>query len=581
MALKKITLSLTLSAGLVFGGLAAAQDLAELLPDDTIFALGMQGLSDADERLEPFRAEFERLGVGEALTTLFEDAQEMGASGGMSGGIGEMTEEVPEEVGSLFSLEVLGQEAWIALSASSFSPLPAATLVTQLTPEAVEQVTPLLEQANAQDNPETLTEGDYTFYQLPIEDADPVQVVAYAQADDLLLISTNPEVLRGVLRRLGGADEPNFADADGYTQTLSDLESGTFYGYLDYAGIADVAEPFAQGFGFDQLVTRLLSAFRTAGVTGGVARLTDDGLTTEGFQAVDAEGGDRDLYTLLTSGEAADLETQSFAPSDALGYSVSAVDLSGWYDYLNSLATSVPELGGDLDSLLLSFTGINLRETFFDWTDGQVVTITTGLGEPSEPGVPSDNLLGEAVYLFSSSDENETQQGLAVLFESVSQSVSAFSDPMGGSGGATSGTEQIGETEVTRYNITDGVSLSYAVTDGYALIATTDDAMRSVLEADGSLDVDFNDVPSGASTVAYSDAQATLEGTAQQIGSQLELAAGLGGSRGLNFDDVENASSVLEEYLSFIASRLGTSVGYSERSDEGVSSASETEVDWE
>ena len=581
MALKKITLLFILSAGFVFGTLAAAQDLAELLPDDTIFALGMQGLSDADERLEPFRAEFERLGVGEALATLFEDAQEMGASGGMSGGIGEMTEEVPEEVGSLFSLEVLGQEAWIGLSASSFSPLPAATLITQLTPDAVEQVTPLLEQANAQENPETMTEGDYTFYQLPLEDADPVQVVAYAQADDLLLISTNPEVLRGVLRRLGGADEPNFADAEGYTQTLSDLESGTFYGYLDYAGIADAAEPFAQGFGFDQLVTRLLSAFRTAGVTGGVARLTDDGLTTEGFQAVDAEGGDRDLYTLLTSGEAADLETQRFAPSDALGYSVSAVDLSGWYDYLNSLATSVPELGGDLDSLLLSFTGINLRETFFDWTDGQVVTITTGLGEPSEPGVPSDNLLGESVYLIKASDENEAQQGLAVLLESVSQSVSAFSDPMGGSGGATSGTEQIGETEVTRYDITDGVSLSYAITDGYALIATTDDAMRSVLEADGSLDVDFSDVPGGASTVAYSDAQATLEGTAQQIGSQLELAAGLGGSSGLNFDDVENASSVLEEYLSFIASRLGTSVGYSERSGEGVSSLSETEVDWE
>ena len=579
MALRNITtktLRLVLIAGLTLGSFAAAQDLAELLPEDTIFALGMQGLSEADERLEPFIAEFERLEVGEVLTTLFE-SQELG-TGGATGDMSEMAES--DELGALLSLEVLGQEAWIALSASSFSPLPAATLITQLTPEAVEQVGPLLEQANAQENPESFTEGDYTFYQLPIEDADPIQVVAYAQADDLLMISTNPETLRGALRRLGGASEPNFAESEGYAQTLGTLESGTFYGYLDYAGIADVAEPFSQGLGFDQLVTRLSSAFQTAGVTGGVARLTDEGVVSEGFQAVNAGGGDSELYDLLTSGDAADLDTQRFAPQDAFGYSVSATDLSGWYDYLNSLATSVPELGGDLDSLLLSFTGINLRQTFFDWTDGQVVTVTTGLGEVSEPGVPSENLLGEAVYLIQASDESEAEEGLAVLFESLSQSISAFSDPMGGSGGATSSTEQVGDVEVTRYDITDGVSLSYAVTDGYALIATTDEAMQSVLEAEG-LAADLDLVPEGASTAAYSDAQATLSGSAQQIGSQLELAAGLGGASGLNFDEVENASGVLEEYLSFVASRLGDSVSYSERSEEGITSYSETEVDWE
>ncbi len=574
MALRKFTILLSLTLGLVFGSFAAAQDLAELLPEDTIFALGMQGLSEAEERLEPFQAEFERLEVGEALTTLFE-SQDVGATGGM----GEMAES--DELGALLSLEVLGQEAWIALSASSFSPLPAATLVTQLTPEAVEQVGPLLEQANAQENPESFTEGDYTFYQLPTPDADPIQVVAYAQADDLLMISTNPEVLRGVLRRLGGASEPNFAESEGYAQTLGTLSGGTFYGYLDYAGIADVAQPFSQGLGFDQFISRLSSAFQTAGVTGGVARLTDEGVVTEGFQAVNEAGGDSGLYDLLTSGEAADLDTQRFAPEDALGYSVSATDLSGWYDYLNSLATSVPELGGDLDSLLLSFTGVNLRQSFFDWSDGQVVTVTTGLSEVAEPGVPSENLLGEAVYLIRASDESEAEEGLAVLFESLSRSIAAFSDPMGGSGGATSSTAQIGDVEVTQYDVTDGVSLSYAVTDGYALIATTEDAMRSVLEAEEPLDVDFGVVPEGASSAAYSDAQATLEGSAQQIGSQLELAAGLGGASGLNFDEVENASSVLEEFLSFVASRLGDSVSYSERSEEGVTSYSETEVDWE
>ena len=197
----------------------------------------------------------------------------------------------------------------------------------------------------------------------------------------------------------------------------------------------------------------------------------------------------------------------------------------------------------------------------------------------AQPGVPSENLLGEAVYLFATRDENEAETGLGVLFQSLSRSVAAFSDPMGGTGGATSSTEQLDGIEVTRYSITDGVNLSYAVTDGYALIATTDEAMQSVLSADG-LNADLSSAPADASTVTYSDAQASLEGTAQQLSSQLELAAGLGGASGLNFDEVESASSVLEEYVRFIASRLGTSVSYSERSGEGITSQSETEVEW-
>ena len=60
-------------------------------------------------------------------------------------------------------------------------------------------------------------------------------------------------------------------------------------------------------------------------------------------------------------------------PEGALSYSSSAVNLSGWYDYLNELSLTVPELGGDLDSLVLSLTGLNLRESVFSWTGEQLV----------------------------------------------------------------------------------------------------------------------------------------------------------------------------------------------------------------
>ena len=97
------------------------------------------------------------------------------------------------------------------------------------------------------------------------------------------------------------------------------------------------------------------------------------------------------MYALLSADTAA--ATDVSVPEDALGFTANAVDLSGWYDYLNELALTVPELGGDLDSLILSFTGLNLRESVFSWTGDQLVTVTTGLGEAAEPGVSSENLL--------------------------------------------------------------------------------------------------------------------------------------------------------------------------------------------
>jgi len=581
MALRRLLIASLLA--LTLGGLAAAQELARLLPEETFFALGMEGLSEASGQLEPFRAEFERLDVAGALAPVFAGASDM-TGGAMTGGAmtgGSIPTEVTDTLESLATLEVLGQEAWIGVSAASFSPLPALTLITRVSPEALERVRELVEGGRGA---QRLEESGYTFYQTRIQGMEPVQVVVYTLADDLLALSTNPDELRGVLRRLSGSDEPSFASSEGYSETLETLEAGNFYGFLNYARIAEVAAPYAQNLGFDRLVTRLSQALTTAGAAGGVARLTEDALVGEGFQTVNEEGGDRTLYALLTSETPADTETLSRVPREALSYSVNAVNLSNWYNYLNELALTVPELGGDLDSLLLSITGVNLRETLFNWTGEQVVTVTTGLGEVVEPGVPSQNLLGEVVYLIEATNESAAQRGLSTLFQNVSQSVSALSDPQGGGEPVEAQREEVAGVAVERFDITDGLSLSYAVSEGYALIATSQDAMRSVLEAQeaGGLEAAvLGGVPEGASAVSYTDTEATFQGLAQQLGSQVQLAAGMGGASGLDFEAVERASSTLEEYLRFIASRLGTGTGYSERSAEGIRTRSETEVDWQ
>ena len=584
--LHKLTVATFTLTLLTLGGLAAAQDLAGLLPEETFLALGMQDLAGASDKLADFSAEFERLDVLGAITALADSSSASGgaASGGaMSGGamsaMDELSAEDKQAVEDLTSLEVLGQEAWIALSASSFSPLPALTLVTRVTPEGAEKVQALLDKAGTE-GVETLEESGATFYQMPLEGTEPLEVVAYTLTDDLLALSTNPDELRGVLRRNAGADEPNFETAESYRGTLGTLQEGTFYSFFNYARIAEVAAPYAQNLGFDALVTRLSQAFTTAGAVGGVVQLTDNGLVTEGFQALDQTGGDASLYALLSADTAA--TTDVSVPNEALSYAANALNWSGWYDYLNELALSVPELGGDLDSLILSFTGLNLRESIFNWAGDQLVTVTTGLSGAAEPGVPSENLLGESAYLVETTNAAAAERGLGNLLENISRVTSSMSDPQGGDGQAQRTQETISGVDVTRFEVTPGTTIFYAVNGGYAVIGTSEGAMQTVLTAqtEGGRDDLFGDVPNGATGYAYTDDQATFENLAQTLSAQIQTAAGMGGGANLDFDAVERASGVAEEFLSFVATRLTSSTSYSERTNGNISSRSETGVTW-
>jgi hypothetical protein len=585
MALRIMLPTLALSLGAV----AAAQELTELLPAETFFALGMQNLEEASAQLEDFQEEFRRLEVADALQGLGEDAGGAVLGGAASGGAApggagtqdfdDLTDETQRALQDLGSLEVFGQEAWIAVSVTPFNPLPALTLLTRVTPDGAERVRAQLEAAEL--NTEAFEESGTPFFQLPLEGGGPVSVVAYALADDLLVLSTNPDELRGVLRRHAGADEPSLATAESYRSTLETLESGTFYSFFDYAQLAEAAAPYGQNLGFDPLVQRLTQAFTTAGAVGSVVRLTDDALVTESFQLPNREGGDATLYSLLSDERAASADVA--VPEGALSATVSAVDLSGWYAYLNELALTVPELGGDLDSLILSFTGLNLRESIFSWTGDQLVTLTTGLGEVAQPGVPSDNLLGDTVYLIEATNAAAAQRGLGALLQNLSQVTSSLSDPEGGAGSAQREQTTVAGVEVTRFSVAPGVTLLYAVEGGYALIATSDAAMERALSAqvEGGREDLFGEVPGGASSFSYTDSRATFEGLSQQLSSQLQLAAGMGGASGLDFDAVEDASEAVEAFFGFVATRLSESVGYSERTDGGIRSYSETAVVWQ
>ena len=559
---------------------AQAQSLTELLPAETFFALGTEGLSDHRDKLQPFIDEFERLELGDALSTLMAKEEDSGA---------EALGDLEQQLEGLTAFDLLGQEAWLAVSASSFNPLPALTLVARLSPEASARAEALLAEAAAEEGVEALSEGDYSFYQQRLEaegdEAMAGQVLAFAQVDDLVALSSNPDTMRGVLRQLGGSSDPDFSSSQGYAATLGALEAGAFYSYLDYAQVAQILSPFASNLGFDALLERLVSAFTTAGVQASVLRLTDAGMESQGVQVPNPEGGDAELYALLTEGAPSDTAAVQLAPADALSLSSSSVNLRGWWDYLNGLAASSPELGGDLDELLMSFLGLDLRSTFFDWTSGQLTTVTTGVGELAEPGVASSNLLGDMVFSLSTDDEAAAQAGLAALIGSLSSQIAMFTDPSGGMGAAETSTRELAGVTVTSYDISDGISLATAVTGGQVLIATSPSAMDAALSARAAGDAQafsglLERVPDDATGFSLANNRATLEGTARQLASQIQLTAGLSGAAELDFEAVEALSGKLESYLLFIAERLGDSVSYQQKTAGRIVSTGETQVSW-
>ena len=254
--------------------------------------------------------------------------------------------------------------------------------------------------------------------------------------------------------------------------------------------------------------------------------------------------------------------------------------------YLNEISASTPELGGDLNSLTELFLGVDIQNTLLNWVGGNVTTITTGLGDVAEPGVASSNLLGESVYILASEDDAAAETGLSALFSTAGTALSGFTDPSGAGSIVEPTSSQIAGLDVLTYAFSDGVELSYAVADAQVYIATTQDALTTVLTSEDSftsvpeVEALSADVPADARSVTFTNNRQTLQGTASQIASQIQLTAGIGGASQLDFDAVEEASDKLEQFLAFVAERLDYSVTYSESDGAQISSFAKTTVNW-
>ncbi len=575
--------AVVLSLALVSGALA--QSLRPLLPAETVAAVGVQGLSQQQAKIQPFLDEFDRIGVAKAFQDAFASTEQQAEQ---SANLPDVTR-LPADLQGLSLLDVVGNEAYLAVSVKQGALIPAVTFVARVDAKAQAAVSKMIADEAGKAGVQKLTEGSLDFYVDSVDNGDGTTTpIAYAQDGALVAISNDTDVLRGVLRRHQGSNEPSFTSAPGYAATLGKLGDGQMMTYFDFAPLSAVVQPLLAAQGMDALATRVSGMLETLGATAGVSRLTATGVETHSLQKLGEADKDPALYALLSSHAPASEGPLAFVPATALSVATSNVALTSWWDYLGGLVASVPQLGvSNVDEFVQSMVGIDLRADLFDWMGQNVATITTPSPPPAAAGLPTSDLLGGSLFVLEAKDASAASSGLADLFGKLATQLASLTDPSGSGTPAAPETHQVGGVTVTTVTMAPGVTLAYAVTDGMAFIGTSPAALDAALQAKQAgtalpavLAAQRGQVPSDAHSFTLTDAKTSMQNSAASLVAGIQTAAGMGGSQGLDIAKVTAATDALKQFLDFVAGKLGGAVSYSQVASGTLSSSGMTQVAW-
>lgn len=573
--------ALVLAASWLLAAPVAAQSLPDLLPADVALAVGLVDLESQTDRLQPFLDEADRLGLVAAVgATLPGGADAALDDAGMPA--------VPPALEGLGVLDLLGQEAWLAVSASPFSPLPALTLIARPSDAGREAFSEAIADATARAGVEQRAESGATFYTFvpAAPDDDLLGVpIAYAQSGGLLVVSTDPEIVRFVLRADAGGDDPTLADTTTYA-ALEELGPGQVMGLLDAEPLVRGLAPLAGSYGASAVLERIRDALRTAGPTVGVLRADDQGLAGAGLRLPDADGPDRALYDLLTDGSAPGLEVLAYAPDTAISVAAGSADLRGWWTWLDDLLASAAELGLPTASEALQLVGLDARTVLLDWAGDGWVQIQTAAPVAPVAGSTDVPIFDAQVLLVASRDDVAARQGITTTLTTLGATLAGFLAPSG-QGFVAPTTVEIAGVPVTRLTLSETLVLDAAVIDGWALLSGSPEATEAVLTARASgsagpaalIDA-AAELPVGPLSWSVSDDAGATGGSTDALVGQLQMLAGLGGAATLDFEAVDAASEAITAWSAFVAERLGGSWSATVLDDGTLRSESRTYLAW-
>jgi len=499
------------------------------------------------------------------------------------------------------------QTALLAVSVSPYNPIPAATALLRATGEGgrfYADVQRVLIRCSERQGVETrrLREGNVTL--TVVGDGGDLPVIL-GRVGDLFIAGTNPEVVRGVVRRAGGSDEPSFAATPLYARTAELLDGNGMTLSVGAAALADaveglggalVPEPEAR-----PALTRLTAALRTLGGYAGALRVTQDGLLLESLLAVNPQGGDPALADLLLCD--CPVTRPALAPSGSVGVTTRALQLRAFVDYLQGLLDDVAPLTGerlDLRALLRQEADFDLDRGLLDWV-GSEVTVA-GL-EPFGPDLRT--LLGgqAQVWILPVRSREAADAGRAELLRALRAVLSGLE--ASGEDDLPTGALQQGSVErttyegvpVTRYRFGFSGDLGTAYVGNALVIGSPAASVERVIDVftgqvpsileDAAYRAAQTGVPERVTGRSFTDRQAQLSGIAELLrltAQPLAFAAavGLGEAEGNapSYADLLHLTEMLPNALSVLAEHVGPSSSYSQVQGSSLYRRAFTEIAW-
>lgn len=412
-----LTLALMLSPAL-------AQPLATLAPADSVITLSAarppalpDTLASRLQGLDWERAEGTLQQLAQTLGSDFAELLGPFAAGG--GLLDELAATCPELPTALDGLDLLGDEALLTVSVSAFNPMPVITALARYSGAPLEQAraaqAAVIACASTMAEVTTFEQDGVTIYLLGDGTDLPLLV---AEIDGVMALSSNPDVLRGVIRRAKGASEPSLAATDLHQRSLALLGEGGFGLSLNTAALAEALAGLVGMIGeepeLELLAQRGLAALRTVGGVAGRLALSTEGLEVESLVAVNPAGGDAALAELLLCRDCT-VATPLIAPQESLSVQAFSLPLRGVFDYVQGWLSELEALAGeplDLRQLAMEMLGLDLDTALFDWLGEEVYLI--GL-EPIGRDLGTLLYQPAQAWLFPVASPEAAQSGLAAL----------------------------------------------------------------------------------------------------------------------------------------------------------------------
>ncbi|UCH26739.1 MAG: hypothetical protein JSV66_03570, partial [Trueperaceae bacterium] len=548
--LVRTLLSIVTIAMLVFVN-AQSQPLATLAPADTVVTLSLRSQEVGDQTLGRDLAELDWAGAGATLTKLINFLAETGSDFDLDelseileviSAPGDLLAELegfcPQVTDLSLPFKGLFTDALLTVSFTPFNPLPAVTAFSRVEQDA-------LPAANAL---QTVLIDCLTFSEPLEQDGIPLYVlgdgsdlpIVIGAVDDIFMASSNPEVLRSAIRLYNGSEDSSLADTPLWHTSQRLNQSGLGFS-LNLAAVANVLEGFAafvvDGPEIEYLFNRALAALRTLGGVAGNIGATEEGLLSEALIAVDPNGGDEELASLLLC-RTCKATTPFLAPETSARVSSQYVPLRELFAYIQGwLDGLAPIVGEDLDlkTLLRNELGLDLDTALFDWIGSKLHTVML-------EGVSSDlkTLLYQAprVFIVPVSSPEEARAGLDMLGQVLApftqeivsglNPLSMLSDPLDlnldnlGDGTFVSRPYQYRGIDIERFLTGPNLNIGYAFVGNSLVFGSPAEAIEALIDT-------FNGEPSILANRAYRAATSNSPNGSwsRQYSNDHELVSGI------------------------------------------------------